>query len=292
MRVSLKVVLSILLIGVSLSDRVSLADSGHENRTLKIPSAAVESKVEPKSILIGHNATPTTHALVPRTITIGNYGVGYSPSDSILIATSPWIWTSYNTANLAGKWTQPVSDRWRIGAFAAYFRSIEDRPLVKAGTLQRYQFETAVLQALASYQWHRAIVHAGFKYSYFINDYYPYSLRLDPGDDSIRDQFDLTVLVEQKISERMRLNFEFGTLALTALQPYGHVGVSWSMLFDSWLLQLGGSYTAQWSSVGSDQFWTPGAGNNRWKRNSDGQFYGTGYLVTALHPEIQIQYFF
>ena len=115
---------------------------------------------------------------------------------------------------------------------------------------------------------------------------------MDPGDDSIRDQFDLTFLVEQKITEKMRLNFEFGTLALNALQPYGHVGFSLAVLLDSWLVQLGGSYTAQWGSIGSDQFWTPGAGNNRWKRTSDGQFFGTGYLVTALHPEIQVQYFF
>lgn len=289
MRTRLQVVFGILLIGVSLS-WASSADADPEGvSALKIVSPKVESEI--KSIFIGHNATPTTYALPAHTITIGNYGVGYSPSDTTLIATSPWIWTSYNTANIVGKWAKPVSDRWRIGAFAAYFRSVEDRPLIKDGALQRYQFETAALQALASYQWHRTIVHAGLKYSYFINDDRPYSLRMDPGDESIRDQLDLTMLVEQKISEKMRLNFEFGILALTALRPYGHVGISWCVLLDSWLLQLGASYTAQWASVGTDQFWTPGTGNNRWKSNSDGQLY-TGYMVTALHPEIQIQYFF
>lgn len=282
---------TLLLVVIGISSGPLRAEQDPQSE-LKGPLQSVDLKSAPKSIFIGHNATPTTYSMRAHTITVGNYGVGYSPSDSLLIATSPWIWTSYKTANLVAKWTRPVGDRWRMGAFAGYFRSLDDGPLPADGVLNRYQFETAALQALASYEWSNAVVHAGFKYSYFVNDDRPYSLRMDPGDESIRGQLDLTFLIEQKIAEKMRLNLEFGSLALSGLQPYLHLGASWALLMDSWLLQLGASYTAQWGNIGRDNFWTPGYRDNRWKRTSNGQYTGTGYLVSALHPEVQVQYFF
>ena len=65
-----------------------------------LPFIAQADELMDDSILIGHNVTPTTDMLKSGVTTVGTYAMAYGFSDSFFIATSPWIWGSYNTANV------------------------------------------------------------------------------------------------------------------------------------------------------------------------------------------------
>ncbi|CAN5727955.1 hypothetical protein BH10BDE1_BH10BDE1_30050 [soil metagenome] len=295
-----------------------------ETSKLKFPETVLKTEPDRLAFEIGHNATPTSYAMKAKTWTVGQYGAGYALSDSLFIATSPWIWASYNTMNLTAKWIKPVTSKVRAGFFAAYFQSYEATPFLKCSSewacggaepidglvrmpdgtvypmanspyfvqVTRYQFQAAVAQALLGVDLGRFTVHSGLKYSYFFYDDYPYSLRMDPGDDAIRGQLDATVLIEHRLNERVRLNFEFGSLGLTDLEPYLHLGTSITLMSPRWLVQLGGSMTGKLGDVGSDTFWTPGVFDQRLHASREGQQYFGRYLTSAVHPEVQIQYFF
>lgn len=270
---------------------------------------------EKLSIEIGHNATPTTWMMPKNTWTVGPYGVAYQAAEDLMIATSPWLWYSYNTANLNLKWVKRISSGLRVGVFSSYFESYESRPFIHCedkwrcdGTLivsngkvygtgygryvDRYQFQALTNQALLSFDASRFTITSALKYSYFFNDDKPYSLRPDPGTDKIRGQIDLTFLVEKPLANHVQLNVEFGSLGLNDLEPYLHLGSSVSVIFSRWLVQLGGSLTTRFSSIGTDEFWDPGAFEQRVHTSKEGQLYNGRYLVMGLHPEIQVQYFF
>lgn len=277
------------------------------------------------SILIGHNVTPTTDMLKSGVVTVGTYAVGYGLSDSFFVATSPWIWGSYNTANVHLKWGQRISNSSRISLFASYFESYESTPFLRnAGTLNGNpggtrpgrggpntppssgSGGTTIYTALERYQWKSASAHALYSYdtdsgktfyfnlhyAYFWNDDFPYSIRMDPGDDKIRNQVDFTTLTKIPMSDEWLFLFEFGGLGLNYLYPYMQAGASIAYKSPSWLVQLGASYTAQFAELNKSTAWSPGRYDSRAHTTENGQTYYFRYLQTALHPEIQIQFFF
>ncbi len=305
---------------VSQTNRSSYPATG-----AKYPETVLQTRPERLAFNIGHNASPTTYVTKADTWTIGNYALGYAISDSLLIATSPWIWTSYNTMNLTAKYIVPISSRARAGIFSAYFQSYQSKPFLRCesdwacrddGTFRRlqvsdengfpvrtisnfpwharvdrYQFQTLTTHALFGLDLTHTTIHAGLKYSYFFNDDNPYSLRMDPGVDAIRGQIDVTALFENRLSERLRLNLEAGTLGLNFLQPYLHVGASIAIVFPRVLVQLGGSLSGRFADFGTSAFFTP-AFDQRVHTSRDGQLYFSRYLTSAIHPELQVQYFF
>ena len=243
-----------------------------------------------KAVDIGHNLTPTTKTVAAGVWTAGNYALGYGISDSLFIVTSPWIWVNYNTINLHLKWSSAQIGRSRFGIFASYFESLRwafvgDAP---------YFWKSASTNLLYTYSWSPQVeTNFSLRASYFWNDDRPYSIRMDMGDNAIRGQLDLTSLTRIRIAESdFSLGLELGTVGMNYLYPYMHVGASVLYTWNSWLAQFGFSYTIQWREWRESKGLRPGRIDTRVRQSSsDGQFYYYPY-ETALHPEMQLQYFF
>ena len=285
------------------------------------------------SFLIGHNVTPTTETPRQGVGTVGNYALGWGLTDNLFLATSPWIWVSYNTANLHLKWAKNVSQKSRFGVFASYFESYNSEPFLTAvngsnwndgpggngpggggppgggpggggggggsartyAALSRYQWQSASVHFLYSYAFNPDDkIYFNLHYGYFWNDEFPYSIRMDPGTDTIREQIDLTALTSVRMGDSdFHWLFEFGGLGLNYWQPYMQLGSSIAYKSASWLVQLGASYTIQFSEINKKASWTPGRYDSRLHySNTEGRYYYYRYLQTALHPEVQLQYFF
>jgi hypothetical protein len=306
-----------------------------------------------RAIVIGHNVTPTTDTAPRGTWTAGNYAVGYSPTDSIMIATSPWIWASYNTANVHLKWAHAMSERVRVGFFASYFESFASapfltsvngsdvshrppiapslpvnqgsgsnsgsmdiasrRPIVTSAATNsvvpttfgtpstslplesnRYQWKSSSLHLLTSYEFSHAVTtNLNLHYAYFWNDDFPYSIRMDPGRDSIRDQIDFTSLTRVRLlGSTFHWLFELGGLGLNYVAPYVQLGNSLALLSERWLVQIGVSSTVPAGEFWKSSGWTPGRYDTRVHTAASGQTYYFRYLQTALHPEVQLQFSF
>lgn len=277
-----------------------------------------------KTIIIGHNVTPTTEIPKQGTWTLGSYAAGYAFTDNLFIATSPWIWLSYNTGNIHAKWVKKKG-KWSYGAFASYFKSYNSTPLIDDNggsglqnrpprpgnggpnptnpvtpspltitTLNRYEWESANTHLLMSYEWTSDVkTNFNFQYGYYFNDEFAYSIRMDPGDDSIRDQIDVTTLTSVRFNENWGVLLEFGGLGLNYIDPYMQSGMSFFYQGDNWFVQLGASYTAAFSELDEDSAWEPGRYDSRLHYSeSQKTYYYYRYLQTALHPEIQIQFSF
>lgn len=282
-----------------------------------------------KAILIGHNVTPTTDIPPPGVWTVGTYAVGVSPTKNLFIASSPWIWSTYNTANIHVKWTDQISRNLHYSLFASYFESFNSTPFITEangstrpiGTnpfpggggrhfrrpsiaatanetvlqTNRYQWQSASLHLLTGYAFgDRASFYTNVHYGYFWNDDFPYSIRMDPGRDSIRGQIDVTTLTQIRLgSSAMHWLFELGGLGLNYEAPYLQVGTSLAYQGRTWLLQAGASATMQFSEAIYQSGWTPGRYDDRehWSK-SENRSYWFRYLQTALHPEVQVQYYF
>lgn len=265
------------------------------------------------NFFIGHNLTASTEAPKKSQWTVGNYAVGYALTDELMMATSPWILTSYNSHNYHLKWTKPISSSERMGVFLSYFESINTTPFmsVQKGTPQVLANGTAVQQdyfKLNRYQWksvstnflysvekeNNESVFLNFKYSYYINDEYPFSLRMDPGDEKRRGQVDVSSLFKwNEPKENFSWAFELGVLGLNYVSPFLHTGVSAMFYDDNWSMQVGASFTAMFNELLSARAYQVGRLDERSHySSSENQYYTYRYYQSAVHPEIQIQYSF
>lgn len=282
----------------------------------------------PKPVFLGHNVSPSSYTLRARQIAAGNFGIAAGITDQITIATSPWLWLSYEAANVHLKWIEDLSNGSRVGALVSYFETFGDSPFLRcAGDWEgwmcpnespdiiqlrrqsnplgyqyveaisalpdRYQFQTVAAHVLYGMDSGRQSYHFNFKFSYFFNDDRAYSIRVDPGTDQIRGQFDTTVLIEHRINSNVRVNFETGFMGLNAIVPFGHFGLSVTWVKGFWLTQLGASATWKLPDTGNSILETVGRTDSRLHTARDGQsYYGGRYLESSVHPELQIQYFF
>jgi len=342
-----RIFFSLLCLVVAVAHRAKAGDAfdefektpvSLENPSDVAPSETVKLSNEderrfPSPPLIGHNMTPTTDPLRRGDWMFGTYALAYGITDDLFIATSPWIWVSYNTANVHLKWIPYNRGRTRFGFFLSYFESFDSTPLdspiggsssvcnsncggapspsnpghhhfqpldtivignepVAIG-LNRYQWKSSSLHALYSYDFDIAMTYLSLKLSYFWNDDLPYSIRMDPGDDAIRGQVDFTQLTEFSLGDsHWKWAYECGVLGANYLYPYFHTGTSIAYARPSWLLQLGASYTIQFQEMFQASGWYPGRFDSRLHQTQDGQAYYFRYLQTALHPEVQLQFYF
>ncbi|MEN0060285.1 MAG: hypothetical protein AAGB31_15710 [Bdellovibrio sp.] len=294
---------------------------------LSLSSLSSAKSSKNSAIFIGHNVTPTTDTLAAGEWTVGTYAVGVGLTDSLFIATSPWIGLSYNTANVHLKWADDFSADSRWGVFLSYFESYDSEPFLRGVTgsnfdsrpdrnnggrppgsgglgglatttyvaLSRYQWKSGSVHALYSKHWDSGdVLYFNLHYAYFWDDEFPYSIRMDPGSDDIRDQVDLTALAKIRLgASDFYWNFEAGGLGLNYIYPYLQVGSSLAYASSSWLVQVGASYTVRFSEAGQASGWRPGRYDTRQHYSeTEEEYYYYRYLQTALHPEIQLQYFF
>ncbi|MBN8539245.1 MAG: hypothetical protein J0L82_02570 [Deltaproteobacteria bacterium] len=310
---------------------VALGSISTESRVATLAeslAALPEISDRPETVFLGHNATPSSYALGAGQITAGNFGIAAGITDQVTIATSPWLWASYEAANVHLKWITPRSNGSRIGAMVSYFETFDDRPFLKCvgeweGYLcpnqpaeiveqrrqanplgyrftesvsalpNRYQFQAITTHMLYGIDNGRRTYHFNLKFSYFFNDDLPYSIRIDPGTNEIKGQVDATVLIEHRFSSQARLNFETGFLGLNAIVPSGHIGFSAGWTSGFWLAQIGASATWRLPNTGPNMFVFLGESDIGFHTAKDGQhYYGGRYRQSSIHPEVQIQYFF
>lgn len=289
------------------------ADSIKPKNLPRKPASAPKSS----SYFIGHNLTPSTDEIRAGSVTVGNYALGYAVTDNLLLATSPWIWTTYNTQNLHLKYTQVLSPKSDAGFMLSYFNSYDSGNLMdtnssnnltpfapapgglptggqlNAGT-NRYQWTSYSAHALYGYRYDNSNVqYVNLKYSNFVNDEMPYSLRMDPGDDSIRNQIDASTLLKIPTDDNVSFGLEAGILGLNYINPYTHLGASIRIHESSWMLQLGASYTVMAKEFGTSKALEIGRWDNRVHYSEVAQqYYSERYLQVAVHPEVQFQIYF
>lgn len=283
-----------------------------EAKTAKKKVLRKPAQVQSAQIFIGHNLTPSTEVLRSGAFTVGNYAAGYGVTENLLLATSPWIWTTYNTTNLHLKYSQILSPKSTAGMQLSYFDSFGSSDLVDPsyssrpgafalptaaevaiGT-NRYQWTNYAASGLYSYRYDNGTTqYLNLKYSYFINDDRPYSLRMDPGDDAIRDQIDVSTLVKIPVEAGASISLEGGILGMNFVEPYAHLGASVGFQKKGWLVQVGASYTVPVSLLGTADGMDIGRMDNRVHYSEIAKrYYTERYLQIAVHPEIQVQYSF
>lgn len=281
-----------------------------------------------KAVFLGHNTSPSSYSLGKGQVTVGNFGIAMGITEQITVATSPWLWASYEAANVHLKWTRATQDDSRVGILVSYFETFGEKSFLKcagdwegylcpnqsseivqerrqanplgyqlmeaiAAVPTRYQFQAVATHLLYAIDSGRQTYHFNLKFSYFFNDDRPYSIRIDPGSDEIKGQVDATVLLEHRTNENLRFNFESGILGLNAFVPSGHIGASAAWNSGLWLVQFGASATWMLPNTGSRMFEYLGSSEVRIHTAKDGQHYfGSRYHQTSIHPEVQIQYFF
>src|SRR5690606_4860169 len=77
-----------------------------------------------QDFILGHNLTPTTALLGEGDVMVGTYAAGYGLTDTLTVATSPWLDISYSMPNLGLKYALPSgSDSTSFVAEGLYFKT-------------------------------------------------------------------------------------------------------------------------------------------------------------------------
>lgn len=319
--------LRVTLITLAISV-LTVLKAAHGSNSSESRAPIAETTDRSEAIFLGHNVSPSSYSLRAGQIGVGNFGIAAGVTDQLTLATSPWLWSSYEAANVHLKWINRWPNGSRFGAMVSYFETFGDRPFLKCAgdwegyqcpnqpseTIEqrrqtnplgyrfmesisalpnRYQFQAVASHFLYGIDVGRQTYHFNFKFSYFFNDDRAYSIRIDPGNDEIRGQIDATLLVEHRFTQAVRFNFEAGFLGLNAMVPSGHLGVSTAWLSGAWLAQFGASATWKLPNTGPGIIENIGASDSGFHTAKDGQYYyGGRYHESSIHPELQIQYFF
>lgn len=314
---------------ISLTTAV-FAISGLAQASISAESRAPIEDLSQKSqsVFFGHNVSPSSYSLSTGQIAVGNFGIAAGINDRLTIATSPWLWSSYEAANVHLKWINRRPNGSRVGAMVSYFETFGDRPFLKcvgdwegyqcpnqpsetvelrrqtnpsgyrfmesiSALPNRYQFQAVATHLLFGIDNGHQTYHFNLKFSYFFNDDRAYSIRIDPGNDEIRSQVDATLLVEHRFTQAFRFNFEAGFLGINAIVPSGHLGISTAWMAGAWLAQFGASATWKLPNTGPGMIENIGVSDVGFHTAKDGQYYyGGRYYESSIHPELQIQFFF
>jgi hypothetical protein len=116
---------------------------------------------------------------------------------------------------------------------------------------------------------------------------------MDPGNDEIRDQIDVSTLMKFPVDTGSSISVEGGLLGMNYVDPYAHMGASVTFQKQSWLVQLGASYTVPLKLLGTSDGTDVGRMDERVHYSEIAKkYYTERYLQIAVHPEIQVQYNF
>lgn len=238
-------------------------------------SPVLAQSQESKSILIGHNLTPTTHTLAGGSVTAGNYLVAVGLTDNLFIATSPWMYVSYNMYSVGARYRYALDSLSDLGLQVSYLKSSDEPPYL-------YQMEATN----TSLSWGRRLTpnyrfQLSLNHMWFLDETYPYSLRREPYNDQPY-QFSLTTLHETKFIGGFGGLLEAGCLGVNYTYPQIYLAMSFHYIFENLLVQLGVS--ANGTPVGIERLYTTEQGLRGSSSSSPRDF--------ALHPEAQLQFYF
>jgi hypothetical protein len=259
------------------------------------PSNTAPEIIQPeRSILLGHNLTPTVYTLPKGGFTVGNQVLAGAITKYLTLGTSPWLYYDYNMYSLIvrARGHFKTADATESGLCEVNGQNLDEHcgpswglqlMYLKTGHFQldNYQMTAinssfVVKQDVASFY----SVNLALNYMYFFDETEPYSLRREPFNHDAY-QWTLTTLQEVRLPAHLGALIEFGVLGLNYKYPEVHVGISMHHKTRYVLLQAGFSETFTTGTIGRlfniDQSATLAV-----------QRPGRDF---SFHPEIQLQFF-
>lgn len=239
----------------------------------------VSTSAAERTVSLGHNLAMTTEIPEKGTWSLGSYLLGYSFNDSFFMGTSAWMAWNYNSYSVFG--------RWRLGLNTDYYEhlNLQFSYIQSDKSLGHfYEQKIGLLWLTTKHSLNEVYrLYTTINYMYFWDETLPFSLRREPFNNQ-PDQWSLTTLHQIEIRSRWGMNFEVGVLGLTYRTPLMHTGLSFYKLWESFLMQIGVSYSAT-----TNNFLRLYDNSSQ---KSSGAYLGTQKYDFSMHPEIQLQYNF
>jgi hypothetical protein len=227
------------------------------------------------SFILGHNLGITTAVPEKGTVTAGNFLLGFSPTDSCIVGTSPWMAVEYNSFSLLGR-CKLTDETTYFNSSALQFGYIKSDDSL--GEFYRqdvglfwYAIENRINDVYTLF--------TTINYMYFWDETVPFSLRREPGNDQPW-QISISTLHQVRWTKFTGFHFEFGILGLNYGTPLVHNGYSVYTSGENYLIQLGVSMSA-----------SPNNFDRLYERSGSSGTTVETYDF-SVHPEVQLQYFF
>jgi hypothetical protein len=247
---------------------------------------------------IGHNVSMSGRTLDKNEISVGTLFVGYGLTDTWTVGISPFVLLNYKMYNAVSRWAWDLNSRDRILFQTEYFKTFgnedeEDRPRREycsqipddnycRNSKPEYGFTDFKMEAwdgkltysrqMASF--YRMNITAS--YYYYIDDERPFSLRMDPQNGD-RYAVNLTSLHELRVNKSFFVNLEGGFWGMNYQYPYIHLGAT---------LNLQPEKSHFLAGAGISSTFSPSFPEEKAIRFAGYDSRG------AIHPEIQVQFYF
>ena len=230
------------------------------------------------NFFLGHSLSQTSYTLNQGQAMTGTFAMAYGITNSITLATSPWLLGFYDMPNIIIRAKIDLKKILTLGLQGGHMKTVKIYR-------NKFKMEASYFNAIISKKWSRFFTsHLQLNVMNFFEDEKPFSIRVAKPTTPL--QFSASILNEISLFQRYKNEFgvgvELGRIGLNEPLPYNHFGFSLFRKFNRILIQGGVSISA-----------TPNTNFN------DFTFIGQSYLPTTsefkkivTHPEIQIQWFF
>lgn len=231
---------------------------------LDVNSVSAKASVDPvktKALFFGHNLSQTDEVLKKNELSIGAQVIAYGLSDRLSIATSPWLATDYEMANLFVRYKTAPTRSFQFSYFKSCFKSdgcvetIGWYPDPETGeptatttavmSKSGYSMEAIWLAMIDHFEFndHYAI-DINYGVQYYANQKMPFSLKR-PSPKPLPWQFHLSSLHEASLVGPFKLYAEVGCLIPLDTDPYLHTGASLGYKSNNLESHLGFSVTSK-----------------------------------------------
>lgn len=254
--------------------------------------AAEEKSDSFGSFSLGHNLSSNNRTLNRNQWSLGTLYVGYGITDRWTVATSLFVFSSFEILSLITRYSFELSKDSKIGMGVSYFKSLGAKIQYRQSCFKAMAngrdicqssysyYKSFVMEALALNLTYSRQFQSYYRFSSTLNYYYyyderlPFSFRMDP-QNSDPYSLSLTTLHEFRLSGSFFVNFEAGIWGFNYQYPYYHTGLTLNLQNESGLIGVGASATVSPSFPSHLVRTFPGYDSR-----------------IAVHPEVQIQLFF
>lgn len=265
--------------------------------SLRLP---VESSSKSSAFEFGNNVSQTTHVLPQGHASAGFQVAAVGLTDEVSVATSPWLWTSYNMQNIFLRHRFFDSSEQSLAWQGAYFQTYQRSDLV-GGYQMRANWLSGIWSIKESANF---TLHLNGTFATYQDDTNPFSLRR-PTATAATD-LNLSALFEARLDRGLFLLGELGVLGANQTLPQIHTGASLDYRGPNWLVKLGYSVTGTFAAFTNpsqrrDMAFNHRDGNRQIdpvsfevedsQTQSKADKEGLKYDF-SMHPEMTFQYFF
>lgn len=246
---------------------------------------------------IGHLLSSNNNVLPDGKASVGTMYAGYGLSNNWTIASSPFVTYSFDMLNLVTRAAYDLDKKRRIGFDLGYFKTFGNPKSEYADICAQnnggvpddscaYQlektrgFKNFKMEAWSfKFTYTKLVVpfyrfNTTLSYFYYIDARRPFSLHMDPQNND-KYALNLTTLHEFRLKQNQFLHAELGLWGLNYKYLYYHTGLSYSYQRGNWLWN--GGLTTTFSPTLPQE------------KERHFNYYKSRL---AIHPELQLQYFF